>query len=241
MLKSYLSFGVKVFLKFLICLLLAVMTFFSFVFIFSQTATEKLGYQVFIYNDTAESYEFSYDYFYSEGSDERLKEIVADGIEYEQVTIRSEFKGTPYYITMFVAQIFVLAAFIAMVYGTMYRKGDSDKNKVLFKRMKPDVWFGFKSGMFTGGLLFLVYIGLILSKLGVISDNFLGIFSVANYYIYFIVKLIIGDATLTSQLGWLGIILCGLTVLVVPFACQLFYYIGYKQIRLLDKFVYKKK
>ena len=133
MLKQYLNSGVKVRFRFIFCLFLAVMTFFSFIFIFSQTATEKLGYKVYTYNEEAQSYEFSYDYFYSDGDDERLTEIVKNGTEYEQVTIRSEFKGIPYYVTMMLAQLFVLAALVAMLYGTMYRKGDNDKNKVLFK------------------------------------------------------------------------------------------------------------
>ena len=239
--KQYFRLGTKIFLKYIICLLLSVITFFSFVFLFSQTATEKLGYKVYIYNQETESYEFGYDYYYADGEDKKLNDIVANDIEYEQVTIRTEFKGAPYYITLSVAQLFTLASFVAMTYATMYQKGDSDKNKVLFKRQEPDVWFGFKAGMLTAALLLIIYVGLILSKLGVIPDEYLGVFRTANYYIYFIVKLIIGDAVLTSQVGWVNIILCGITVLIVPFICQLFYFFGYKQIKIVDKLVYKKK
>lgn len=241
MFDTYLKPGFKVFLKFLICFFLAIMTFFSFVFIFSQVSTEEIGYKLFTYNEQTERYEYSYDFFYSDGEDEQLNELKKNGTKYELVKIRSEFKGATYNITMSIAQIFVLTAFCFMIYGSMYHRGDSDYNKVSFNRMSPNIWYGFKVGLLTGSPLLIVYIGLILSKLGIITDKFIGVFRTANYYLYFIVKLKIGDATLTSQLSWIRIILCGITVFIVPLVCELFYYMGYRQINIIEKIVYKKK
>lgn len=238
MLNTYIKPGFKIFLKLVICIFLSVMTFFSFIFIFSQTATEKLGYKLYVLDAEKNEYVYSYDHYFADGEDIRLALL---DLEYQKVDIRSEFDGIPYYITMTVSQIFVLAAFVAMIYGTMYKAGGNHRNKVLFGRMEEDKWYGFKVGMFTGGILLVIYIFLILSKFGIIADEFLGIYVISNYHLYFIVKLIIGSASLTSQLSIISLIACGILVFVVPFACQLFYTLGYKQINILEKIVYKKK
>ena len=241
MLDTYLKPGLKVFFKLIINIFLSVMTFFSFVFIFSQTATEKIGYQLYVYNDEKESYEYSYDHLFEDGTDERLAELEKDKVEYQKVDIRSDFEGVEYYITMTVSQLFVLTAFVAIIYSGMYHAGDNHRNKVSFGRMEPNKWYGFKVGMLTGGILLVIYVLLILSKFGIMPDEFLSIFIMANYHLFFIIKLIIGTATLTSQLSWFRLILCGLTVFVVPFVCELFYYMGYKQINIIEKIIYKKK
>ena len=238
MLNTYIKPGFKILFKVIICIFLSVMTFFSFIFIFSQTATEKIGYKLYILDAEKSEYVYAYDHYFSDGEDEYLAEL---DLEYQKVDIRSDFDGPPYYVTMTVSQIFVLAAFIAMIYGGMYQTGGNHRNKVLFGRMKPDKWYGFKVGTITGGILLVIYLLLILSKLGIIADEFLGVYVLSNYHLYFIVKLIIGSATLTSQLSIISLILCGILVFIVPFACQLFYTLGYKQINILEKIVYKKK
>ncbi len=241
MLNSYIKPGLKIFFKLIICIFLSVITFFSFIFIFSQTATEKIGYKVFIYDEKEESYKYSYEHLFEDGVDVRLDALNDKKIDYQKVDVRSDFVGFEYYFTMTISQLFVLAAFVATLSGQMYRQGDSDRNKVSFNRMKPNIWYGFKVGMLTGGILMVVYILLLLSRFGIIADEFLGAFVFANYHLFFIIKLIIGSATLTSELSVLSLILCGLTVFVVPLSCELFYYLGYKQINLIEKIVYKKK
>lgn len=241
MLNTYIKPGLKIFFKLIICIFLSVITFFSFIFIFSQTATEKIGYQVFVYDEKEESYKYSYEHLFDNGEDSRLEQLNKDEIKYQKVDIRSDFVGIEYYITMTISQLFVLAAFVATISGQMYRQGDSDRNKVSFNRMKPNIWYGFKVGMLTAGVLMVIYILLILSRFGILPNEFLGAFVFANYHLFFIIKLIIGSATLTSELSVLSLILCGLTVFVVPLTCELFYYLGYKQVNLIEKIVYKKK
>lgn len=241
MLNTYIKPGLKIFLKLLICIFLSVMTFFSLIFIFSQTSTEKIGYQIYVYNAEEGSYKYSYDHLFANGDDLRLEELNQNNIDYQKVDIRSDFDGFEYYFTMAISQLFVLAAFFAIMSGQMYRKGDSDRNKVSFNRIKPNMWYGFKVGMLAGTVLLIIYILLILSRFGIITDEFLGIFVFANYHLFFIIKLIVGSATLTSQLDAFALILCGLTVFVVPLTCELFYFLGYKQINLIERIVYKKK
>lgn len=132
---------------------------------------------------------------------------------------------------------------IAFVYGDLWRQGDKDANAVHFGRMEEDRLRGLKVGLIAAIPSVLSFVVLVAEKLLGFFPAYAGLYRLFHLSLYPIIVWAFGaNVTATAAgIGWGGILLAGLPVLVVPVVALLAYELGYRQIILTEKLVYKNK
>ena len=138
-----------------------------------------------------------------------------------------------------VMQIILIFMFTCSVYIPFWEYGDRDNNLVLFNKRNKDMFFGLKLSSLVVIPYFVSSILLLLYRLGVPSWTLL-IYRIVNVqFIYIIDHLVdIQNATATS---WFSIVLCMLLPLYSVLVASIGYILGYKQISIKEKLIYKSK
>ncbi len=164
-----------------------------------------------------------------------------------------------------IASLLCVVVYWGVINKPAWKLGNDDLNKVKFGHKEADLWRGFKIGLLTALPFIIMAVLLILSKLGYFP-NFYMLFKMVNGQFLPITNFL--DGTYLSQLceiqfgydpytglqhivphvantidtiGWGQLIgICALT-LVTPLFCGIGYIIGYKDIVLIDRLVYKNR
>lgn len=236
-----LKLGFNILGKYVVCIIMCFFVIFSFVAIFSMLTLEMVGYEAAVFEtEDSETPIEQYVHYYSDGDD--LKKAEYEEKEYIVATreFAGEFSGTPYVVCHIIAQAISLILFIIIVPHTLYKQGKSDANAVSCSRLKEDKLRGLKAGIVTAAVNLASWICLLLAKLGVFASG-LQIYNLANYHLYGYQKLIFGNITKVADISWTGIILAFLPVVLTLGVCAVTYLLGYKDINLYEKAIYKNK
>lgn len=226
--------------KYIMSLVMAIIVVFSLTFVFASACTEELGYTVYGTDEAGVTQEL-YTHMHADGDDTRLQEYKDSGVAVQTVSIYSDFQGAPYAVMLILSQICTLGTLFMLIYGKVYYMGDKDYNKVSFNRIEYDRFKGLKIGIVPAVFCFMIYLLLVLSKLGVLGDIALVVYRFANYHLFAYNQLIFGDTSVATELGWGSVIAAALSVVIVPLLSQLCYALGYKRIDVFEKMVFKKK
>lgn len=240
--------------KFVICLLMCVFTIWSFFFLFTSLSVNIIGEtrRVYAEAETEGEQEIidTYDYMFENGEDKDTKktEYEAQGYKVETVqVITGPIEGVYKVLAHTVSQVVCLFFFIVIVPHELYKQGQSDRNKVQCGYIAEDLFRGIKLGLGVVGVNLASWVCLLLAKLGVFSIGGI-VYRYANYHLYGLQQFINFDAVSfgapVGEIAYdllvnlnLGLVPTALTVLV----CWLTYLLGYKDINLYEKLVYKKK
>lgn len=138
-----------------------------------------------------------------------------------------------------VMQLLLISMFTCSVYIPFWEYGDRDNNLVLFNKRDKDMLFGLKLSSLVIIPYLISSIFLLLYRLGVPSWTLL-VYRIVNVqFIYIIDYLVdIQSATTTS---WLSIVLCMLLPIYTVVVASVGYILGYKQISIKEKLIYKSK
>ncbi len=136
-------------------------------------------------------------------------------------------------------QLMMLAIVAAFPYSTLWSLGDKDANGVRFHRKKPQLFRGLIIGCLGNIPYFVLYVLLFVSKLGVISPAYLGIYRLINLPFLPYINMVVDTAvsTATDAAVWQLLALLPV-VLVIPAVSCGAYILGYKEISLRDRIVY---
>ncbi len=210
---------------------------------------EKEGYLVKTDNKTEEGYTAtvcktgdevaSYTHVYADGKDERKAEYEAEGY----LVNTFEFKilsGAPFITCLTVAQIVSLFFFVIMVPREVYKIGSRDTNRVSRGEASEDKLRGVKIGLVPAACSLFSYVCLILFKSGALASGRY-IYQYFNYYCFGYQTLIFGGDPKTPVFSIPSMILAFLPVLLPVIVCGVAYILGYKDINLYQKTVYKNK
>ena len=118
--------------------------------------------------------------------------------------------------------------------------GSHDDNYVQLGRMDKDIHFGLKVGAVASVPSAVLYLLLILGKLGMVPGVILKWHRLINTpFIPYLDAVEMGAKTAT-ELSVGSLLAVGATLLFVPLIGWLAYYLGYRQISIREKMVYKK-
>lgn len=139
-----------------------------------------------------------------------------------------------------ISEIFMLLLLASFPYTVLWPQGDRDKNKVQFGHMAEDKLRGLKVGLIAGIPSYIGYILLILSHMKIFTPAYYGIFRLMNMPFMPLLDLMAGGVQVRSAaaISLPGLLGMGVTILLVPLVCHLAYTLGYKQISLIEKFIY---
>ena len=245
----------KVFLKTVFAGVLCVIVYLSMATIFSGIGTKNIGEQIYRYDENSELVLVD-EYYYDEESSDTQEEtstgdvasdVTSDAASDSEssendtfvIYIRSDITPTANFFYHLLSIICMVPLLLCMPYADLWAMGDKDNNSVTFGRLNEDKFRGLKIGLLSAIPVFICYILLVLSKLGLFMDGFLGVYQWLNIPYIMVIQWITGSAKLSSEMAGWCLIPIGLLTLLVPAVCALGYYLGYSEISISEKLLYK--
>ncbi len=199
--------------------------------------SEVTGYEIYAYDENGENPQLVTSHIYTEGEDRSAKVETKDN---EVLTYTRTMSAKTDTAIGVLSSAFTLLIFGLFPYNILWNMGSHDENYVLLGRMKKDIYFGLKVGTVASVPSAVLYLLLILGKFGVIPAVILKWHRLINApFIPYIDAVEMGAKT-APELSVVSLLAVGATLLFVPFVCWLGYYLGYRQISIREKLVYKK-
>ena len=199
--------------------------------------SENIGYTALgTTSESQESVEL-YRHYYADGDDTKRAEYEEDGYAITESKIRSKVSKTGNAVFLVVSAILCTLLLVSFIYPKFCQMGTKDSNLVHFRHKEEDKLKGLKCGLLAmiPGFIILIVFAFILPETKTAFYKFL------NCGVYTFVELIVGsDQTTTfkdiSLLQFLGLVILKAIVPIIAYAA---YLLGYKNISLGEKFIYK--
>ncbi len=232
--------GAKLFSKFAIGIVMCLFVFLSFNFAITAAFSDTVGYNVYRFNSETGKEELICQHNEKDENPPGCNcgEIPEDQLSKIRITELSETKQT---VSMLLSQIFSFVMMTGILYGTLWEIGNKDISAVKFSRAKENKLRGLVIGSIATAPSLAVYVLLLLSSFKILSPAFLSTYRLLNSHFHSVLTWIYGGAQNASELSVVQLLLCFLLVLYLPVVSMLAYYLGYKDIKLLEKAVFKKK
>lgn len=207
----------------------------SFNVLITAAFTENIGYKAYGTMEGSEQSEELYTYYYDEGEDTQRAKFEKEGYKISESKIRSEVSATGNTLNTVLIAVFCTAILMIVIYPQFWQLGTADSNLVHFKHKKEDKLKGLKAG-----LIATVPGTVLLTVLLFIPGAGLALYKFLNSGVYAFIGLIVGKAATFGDLAVWQIILLFLLKGAVPLIAYVSYLLGYKNISLSEKFIYKK-
>lgn len=230
----------------------AVISFFlciSMNIICSAIFTSEIGYTAYVYEtETSTEAIAEYEYLYTDndgdgkddGADTKKKEYEAEGYTVTTVKQRSTLEGVGKIIFLTTTQILSLIMVIAFASSSVYKQGFKDSNLVKIGHIKRDMLKGFKIGLIGSIPFFALFVLAVVMAFGLAPAFRTVWYAFLNSHYYSFIIWIVGGAETLSELGLLQYILLFLLQFIAPVISGVSYILGFKEINLADKIVYKR-
>lgn len=231
--------GAKLFLKLIIVSLMCLFVSMSISVLCTAAFTKNVGYEAYGVKSESDKRVHLYTYYTADGEDTQKAQFEEQGYQISTVGIRSSLTKTGNAVFLSVTQIICFVLLMSFVYSQLWTLGNKDIGAVKYTDAKEDKLKGLKIGLIANIPSTLIYLAIIFSQLFGNAKPFISIFRLCNYKYFAFVSLIIGKST--DSLSVLQYLLLALLLTIVPLIAFISYNIGYKDIVISEKIVYKKK
>lgn len=230
--KSNFSFAAKVFLRVALASVLGAFLFFAVNTISAQWFTEEIGYRVYDLTED-EKFVLTEEVYFTDGQSTKPKLEINQRSE----TIYSEMSAQHKTAVNAVALLLQMALLTWFIYPNLWARGDWDRNAVNFNRKQEDLFGGVKIGLMVAVPGILLYIAFVACHY--YGVNMLPVYNITNILFQPYFALVTGFATSINEIAGAELWLMGLHLLILPVMCGVFYLLGYKQIFVNEKLIYK--
>lgn len=216
----------------------------------SAIFTTETGYMAYVYENENDSEAIAeYEYFYTDsdgdgkddGVDTQKQDYEAKGYTVTTVKQRSSLGGVGKVVFLGVTQVLSLMMVIAFASSSVYKQGFKDSNLVKTGHRKKDVLKGFKIGLISNIPFFALFVLAVVMACGVAPAFRTVWYAFLNSHYYSLIIWIVGKSESLSQLGLLQYIGLLLLQFAVPIISGISYILGFKEINLAEKIMYKKE
>ena len=239
--KVIIKSGSKLFLKTVVVNIMCFFIVISFSVLATAAFTKNIGYKAYGTSSDTSSQTELYTYYYEDGEDTYKSAYEEQGYTVSTASIRSQISGTGNVVFLTVSQIFCLLILISFIYPNLWHDGTNDSNLVRFKHKKEDKHKGFKIGAVAVIPNYLFLIFLVIAKLGAVPSFPMALYKFLNSAFYSFIQIIAGSAVTVADLEVRSLILLFILPLIIPVTAGAAYILGYKNISIGEKMVYKKK
>lgn len=240
MFRENLKYSGSTFVKCIIASIMCLFVYISIQFIAVAVYTQEIGYTIYEVVDNQRG-EALYTHYFADGEDLKIKEYEGKDIKVEKISVRSTLTDKQSRNADIIAQVFCFCIIGAILYGRIWSIGTADNNKVKFSRMEEDKLRGLKIGSIATIPSVIVYLLLILARLGVAPNILFSVYKLCNVHIFGYLNVLFGSKTLVADLPVYKIAIAALPLVFVPLLCAVAYILGYKDISLSEKIIYKRK
>lgn len=141
---------------------------------------------------------------------------------------------------LIVSQIFAFCFTCGCIYPELWHIGTKDSNLVKFNHKSEDKFKGFKIGAVATVPNYLFLVFLALARVGLFPKFPMALYMLLNSSVYSFIQVIVGSAVAVSELSVWRLALLFILPLIIPAIAGVSYILGYKNISLSEKFIYKK-
>lgn len=239
--KEVLKGGGKLFLKTIVINIMCFFIVLSFSVLSTAAFTKNIGYTA--YGTTSDSSEPTelYTYYFEDGEDTQKSAYEEEGYTVSTNSIRSALSDGGKAFFLIISQVFAFLLLCGFIYPEIWHIGTTDSNLVRFKHKNEDKFKGFKIGAVASVPNYLLLIFLVIAKLGVFPNFPLALYKFLNSSVYSFIEVISGGAIAVSELAAWRFALLFVLPLFIPAVSGISYILGYKNISVSEKFVYKKR
>ena len=179
-----------------------------------------------------------YTYYFKDGEDTERAAYEAQGYEISEYRLK-ELSQKGVNISTTVSQIFCILLLATFIYPTVWQIGIKDGNLVKFKHQEVDTLKGLKIGLFTivPALLFLIFL---FAAQGITSKIPLALYKLVNSSFYGLIELADGKGVTFGDLSVLNFVFMLVIQFIIPVITHISYILGYKNISIGEKLVFKK-
>ncbi len=235
--NSLLKTGVNVWLRLFLASIMCFIVWISIDAMGLSFFGEVTGYEIYAYDENGENPQLITAHTYAEGDDRSAKVETKDN---EVLTYTRAMSPKTDAVVDVLSSVFTLLIFGLFPYNILWNMGSHDDNYVQLGRMDKDIYFGLKVGAVASVPSAVLYLLLILGKFGVVPGVIIKWHRLLNTpFIPYLDAVEMGAQT-APELSIGSLLAVGVTLLFVPFVCWLGYYLGYRQISIREKLVYKK-
>lgn len=203
--------------------------------------TKDIGNTVFVTDAKSGELITQYEHYYEDGEDTKLKEYESEEYKVTNSVIKSQLsKGANngfYIVTQIMCAIMVLV----FTYPNLWDRGTRDNNLVTFGHAKEDKLKGLKVGVIAAAPSILFSLFLIITKSNIMAKFPVGLLKIIYSSCYGINYAIFGSTLKLGDLSYLQLFLSLLLNFCLPIIAYVSYLLGYKNISIGEKLVYKKE
>ncbi len=242
--------GFKLCGSLIIAAIISVFLCFSMNVIISAMFTSEIGYKAFVY-ETQESTEpiAQYEYYYTDkngdgkddGTDTKMQEYEDKDYIVTTVKQRSTLTGAGKAIFLISTQILSMIMIVAFASNSPYKQGFKDANLVKIGHTKRDVLKGLKIGLIGNIPFFAITILMIILATGTAPAFRTVWYAFLSGHFYSIIMWITGGVLTVGEISTVQYVWLVLVQFTVPVISCVAYILGFKEINLAEKLVYKKE
>ncbi len=241
--------GCKLAASLIMASVISVFLCFSINVICSALFTYETGYKAYVYEtETSSSAIAEYEYTYTdengdgkdEGTDTKMQEYKDAGYIVTTVKQRSTLTGTGKAIFLILTQAFSMIMVVAFASNTSYKQGFKDNNLVKIGHTSSDILKGLKIGLIGNIPFFLLTIFVIVMASGLAPAFRTVWYAFLSGHFYSLIIWITSGAETIAQITALQYVGLVLIQFIAPVISCVAYILGFKEINLAEKLVYKK-
>lgn len=239
--KNIFLSGIKMFGKIFLSNILSIITVISISFIINIAFTNDIGYYAVGAVEGSSEPKLLYEHYYENGEDTKLTWYEEQGYVVEKRGIRSDVTATGDALFLIISALFTLSLAGTITYSYIWKEGNKDLNLIRFGRAPLDKYKGVKIGLVAVLPYLLVLISLAIGKNSFAKSIPVVLYKYLNCSVFSVIDVICGNTSTFGELSVLRMLLLFVAMLIVPVFFGLSYYIGYKDILISEKLIYKKQ
>ncbi len=242
--------GVKLAGSLIMAAILGIFLCISMNVICSAVFTREIGYTAYVYTDeTCEELVTEYQYLYTDndgdgkddGKDTQYNEYDEQGYYISKVKQRTTLEGVGKTVFLVLTQVFNFVMVFAFASNTSYKQGFKDVNLVKIGHVKNDMLKGLKIGLI-GNIPFFALMLLMAVMAAGLAPAFRTVwYAFLNGHFYSFIIWITGGVQTVAELNAVQYALLALLQFIVPAISAVAYVLGFKEINLTEKIMYKKE
>lgn len=246
--KSFDEAAKKIALNAFMACVLSLVIYMSVLFVFRSIGNPKIiGYtefEIILDEEGNATDEKGTTYYFKDGEEPAIPEP-DDTHYYNKIYTNDAFPEV-------LSQLLTCIVFTLMIYTVAWGFGDHRRNEVTFGRAKRNRLEGAKLGLYSSVFSLLAYLLMLISKLGADFGFSMSVFGLVNASFLPLLNAFVynehGTYGLTAVLGntsddlsWTGLIIMLLPILYKILVCYCAYELGYRNISIKEKIIYKSK
>lgn len=238
--KEVIKTAVSLFLKLILVNFMCAIVVLSVSILANGLFAEEVGYTALGVKEGEEQSETLYTYRYDEGEDTKRADYEAQGYEIVEYSLK-ELSRKGNIISTAVAQFLTFCLLCSFVYPINWELGTKDSNLVKFKHKEADTLKGLKIGLFAIIPAVLLLVFLFATKNNLTAGVSTAIYKLMNSSLYGFIDIADGHAVAFGELSAWNFLALAAVQLVIPIVSFISYFLGFKNISIGEKFVYRKE